>query len=73
MTDHDRIIGRLEEFHSWELSEHKEIKDRLSEINHKIEELNEFKWKIIGVTAFCSFFCSGIMVTLIQYWKMVKV
>ena len=44
----DRIIGRLEEFH-------KHTAEKLEKIEKQLEQLNEFKWRIVGISTAVSF------------------
>jgi len=57
IMDIERLLGRLEEFREWEKQEHSRLEKQFCVIEGKIDSLNSFRWKIIGI-------CSAISVVL---------
>jgi hypothetical protein len=52
MRDHEaELIGAFKEFKEWERIEHHEIRDALKRIDKKIDNLDAFKWKLVGASS----------------------
>lgn len=56
----------FDEFKSWERREHDAIHKRLEIIDTKIDELREFRWRLMGQISVISFFTAGITTALMQ-------
>lgn len=59
--------GAWKEFKEWESKEHARIYRELESINTKIDQLREFRWRLMGQVSLASFFTAGVTATVLQY------
>jgi hypothetical protein len=60
------MIGKFEEFKEWEVREHHDIKHDLVLIKNKIDNLFEFKWKIVGMALLVSVVAGSVTTIIFQ-------
>lgn len=51
MSDNERLIGKMDAFIEFEGREHEEIRRRLAAIEFKLDELREWRWRLMGAAA----------------------
>ena len=60
------IQAVFNEFKEWEKLEHHYIRDELRSLHSKVDDLREFKWKMMGQISVISFATSGLTAALFQ-------
>jgi hypothetical protein len=66
MQDFD-LRTAFKDLKDWEHEEHKRLYTRLSDIEAKIDNLNEFKWKIVGASGVVGFVVSVFGAMLVSH------
>lgn len=66
MSDADRLLGKLEEFHRAQIENSYDIERRLDIIEDKLDDLIALKWKLIGAGSVVCFFVSALTASIIK-------
>ena len=67
MNELDYFKGQWTEFKKWEEQQHNDIRYDIREISNKIDDLNGFKWKVIGAASVLSFITTTLGAMLIKH------